>query len=268
MINVFDYTDYRLFLRAQIEAHNETRGYQSRLAEAAGCKRSFLSQVLHSNVSLTPDQAAGLSQFWNLSEDETDWFMELVALARAGSPQMRRLCTRRLDTIKMRRANLSERLKPSRLHSAQSQAEYYSSWYWSAIHMMTCIPAYTTPTKISERLQLRLSLVEETLAALEKMGLVKSKNGRSWHSVELDLHVPKASKLNMSNHTNWRQQAIAKIQLGDDEALHYTAVHALSADAIEKIKAKLILMIQESREIVKPSSEEELVCLSCDLFKI
>ena len=267
MIDIFEFSDYRAVLSAQISLNASIRGYQARLAEAAGCKRSFLSQVLHSNVNLTPDHGIGLCDFWKLDEDQTDWFMELLAEARAGTIQMRKLCRRRLDALKKKRANLTERFKPSRLLSKEAQAEYYSSWYWAAIHIVTCIPTCQTVQQISSRLQLRDGLVHKTLISLEKMGLVIQK-GKGWQVAESDLHVPKASKLNIANHVNWRQRAISDIQIGEEDSLHYTAVHALAVKDIPKIRREADICYSGTREIVKPSPEEEIVCLTCDLFRL
>src|ERR1700692_4612304 len=110
MTDVFEFNDYRKFLEAQIAGNSSERGYQTKLSKAAGCKGSFLSQALHSHVNLTPDHAAGLCRFWNFDDDETDWFIELLTLARAGSPEMKKVCTRRLKEIEKRRTNLKERL--------------------------------------------------------------------------------------------------------------------------------------------------------------
>jgi hypothetical protein len=48
--------------------------------------------------------------------------------------------------------------------------------------------------------------------------------------------------------------------------LHYTAVHALSIKDVERVKEIMIGAIRQSREVVKPSPEEELICVACDVF--
>ena len=49
---IFTYRNYKEFIEAQIMDHAEVRGYQGRMAEAMGCPRSYLSQVLHSKAHL------------------------------------------------------------------------------------------------------------------------------------------------------------------------------------------------------------------------
>jgi len=67
MANVFNHLDYKDFLKIQIEENHEAYGYKSRLAKAANCQKSFLSQVLNSHIHLTPEHAVGLCQFWKFS---------------------------------------------------------------------------------------------------------------------------------------------------------------------------------------------------------
>lgn len=268
MVDVFEFDDYRKYLEARIADDSSKRGYQARLATAAGCKGSFLSQVLHSHINITPDHAAGLCRFWNFNEDETDWFFELVSLARAGVPELKKICNRRLKEIEKRRTNLNERFKPSRNLAKEAQTQYYSSWYWSAIHMVTCVPGYGSISKIASRFKLRESLVRDVLNFLEKSGLVKIKDGQ-WKVSESDVHLPKSSALNAMNHVNWRHRSIFSIQNNEDEdSLHYTAVHALSAKDISKIQEILIKAIKQTRDVVNPSPEEEVICITCDVFKI
>jgi uncharacterized protein (TIGR02147 family) len=267
-IDVFRFTDYRDVIKAQTEESGQGRGYQTLLAQAAGCKRSFLSQVIHSHVHLTLDHAAGLSAFWKFNEDETDWFMELVVLARAGSRFLKDISRRRMAKLKKKRENLAERLEVPRSVGREAQLNYYSAWYWAAIHILLCIPDYSTVPSISDRLKLPAELVKQTLISLEEMDLVSRSKSGSWRATEKDIHLPKSSNLTIINHINWRHRVIYNIQQGDEQAIHYSGVHALSRADFERIKDLLLETIQNARGIVNPSQEEELICLACDLFQV
>ncbi|MFX6794117.1 hypothetical protein ABTH15_20060, partial [Acinetobacter baumannii] len=76
--------DYKQFLLLQVAAHAGEYGYKSKLAVAAGCQKSFFSQVLNAHVHRTPEHALGLARFWKLNRLERDYFLELVNHARAG----------------------------------------------------------------------------------------------------------------------------------------------------------------------------------------
>ena len=57
---IFVFEDYREYLKTKIEENKLIRGYQSKLATAAGCQRSILSQTVKGKMDLSRDQAAGL----------------------------------------------------------------------------------------------------------------------------------------------------------------------------------------------------------------
>src|SRR5436309_16129314 len=95
---LFTYTSYKAYLIDRIEQNKDLRGYQSQLARAAGCQRSFLSQVLNGKFDLSREHAAELSRFWGLDPLETEYFIGLVDLARAGSGHLRKLTETKLAT--------------------------------------------------------------------------------------------------------------------------------------------------------------------------
>ena len=74
-LTIYEFEDYRQFIRHQLEANKQQRGYQSVLAKAAGCQPSFFSQAVRGQVQLTPDHAVGLADFWQLDSHQTDYFL-------------------------------------------------------------------------------------------------------------------------------------------------------------------------------------------------
>ena len=259
--------DYRDYIRRQIQDNQDIRGYQSQLAKAAGCQPSYLSQVLTSHVQLTPDHAAGLCRFWGLSDDESEYFITLVNLSRASSPHLKRLLEARLSEIRQRIEDLSRRIKKSTTVPANLAEQYYSAWYWGAIHLAVSVPALRTADAIASRMRLPLAVVQSTLAGLAKMGLIES-TSKGWSLSQRNVHLPRNSFLHGINHANWRRQAVIRTQEGDPEGVHYTAIHALSRNDIAKLKAMILNFIEESRAVVAPSEEEDLLCISCDLFTV
>lgn len=266
-MSVFDFDDYKEFLRGQAKENQEARGYKSAMAAAAGCQRSVFSQVLGGKMELSRDHAAELSRFFALSPDEEEYFVLLVDLARAGSKRLVSLIRRRLGELKMKRVQPSARIAEGNILDAERRTLYYSSWYWSAIHILTSIPEYQIAADISRRLELPLGLVQKTLASLETMGLVKS-SGRKWVATKKLIHLASDSPLNEINHSHWRLRAIQDIQRSGDESIHYSSVCALSRADYERLKGMLMEQVMKERELIVPSDEEELYCLSHDLFRI
>jgi len=50
-----------------------------------------------------------MCRFWKLDEDEAEYFLLLVSLARASSPHLKSIVQRRLTELKLRTEDLSQR---------------------------------------------------------------------------------------------------------------------------------------------------------------
>jgi hypothetical protein len=243
-----------------------TWGLISRMAEAARCQRSYLSRVLSSSIHLTPDHAYGLCSYWELSSEETEYFLTLVEHARSGNPEYRKHLETKLFSLRKAHEDLSNRVGRPRLELGKSESVYYSAWYWSAIHIITSIPQYQTSKGIAERLQLPEALVRTTLEGLTGFGFVERKNGK-WYFLPSEIHVPRDSPLVSLHHGNWRQRAVLSAQVPSVDELHYTVVQSMTPAAADEIKRRMLDFIDEVNCIARPSKEEELVVVTCDLFK-
>ncbi len=268
-MNLVNFNTYQDVIRHYIDQNHGVRGYQTLMAQAAGCQRSYLSQVLHGSIHITPDHAAGLCIFWSLPQLDTDYFLNLVALARAGSPHLKKILQDKQRDIKRQASDLSQRLKSVQALNEEMCAAYYSSWHWAAIHMLTSIKRYQTPQLIAERLSLPIALVNETLAGLERMGMIKRQRPGGWKPTQNDMHLPIESIHNVVNHFSWRQRATAHMQLSRGFTdIHYTGAHTMSLRDAEKIKELLRQALTDSREIIKPSPEEECFAMMVDFFPV
>jgi uncharacterized protein (TIGR02147 family) len=265
-MHLFQFTDYKECLRALIDEKGE-RGYQSLLAEKAGCQRAFLSQVLNSHVHLTLDHAASLCKFWQFSELETDFFMELVNLDRAGSEALRSLARRRLKELRRQESSLKRKFNRTSTSNEEVHTRYYSNWQWAAVHVVTSIPGFQTSEAVAKRLGLPRSTVDMILLGLHEMGIVSKSSQGLWRPQRSDLFLERDSVMNFTNHWNWRQKALEDIQNVNEDSIHYTALHALSERDVEKFKALLLDFIETTRALVTPSPEEDFIAFTCDFFR-
>lgn len=267
-MSVYDHSDYKSYLKSIIEENQEVRGYQTKLASAAGCQRAYISQVLRGIAHLTPDQAVALCQYWNFDETQTDYYLELVSLARAGTQLLRDKILRRIHTIRSSISAVETRINRSEYLATEDQYIYYSSWHWAAVHVLSSIPSFQSATSISERLSMRTQAVEKTLHELHRMGVLnKNKNGL-WSPAKKNLFLPRTSQMTHMNHTNWRLMALSDVHTDSGDSIHYSTLHALSKDDIRRLKTLLLNFIDDSKRIVEHSPEEEMVCVNCDLFVV
>ncbi|MBY0369344.1 DUF4423 domain-containing protein [bacterium] len=263
MQTVFESASALEYLKSQTKYHKGVYRYKSQLAEAAGCQLSYLSQILSGKVNLNPDQAAGLSSFWNHSSLETDYFIELVYLDRAGTPRLRSLIQRRLEIIKLEAGKLSAKI--TQLESAvPPTALYYSTWYYAAAHILLSIPGYSDGRKIAERLGITAEQANQALLILEDLGFAK-RGKAGWSIDNINVHIPRESPLHETNHTHWRLKSIEGVQKKRD-VLSYTGLHSLSRADVETVRLLAADFLSRARKTMQTSPEEDLICLNCDLF--
>lgn len=260
------FTSYRAVVRHFIELHAEVRGYQGRLAEAAGVQKSYFSAMLANRTDLSPEAGMKLSLFWGFSKTQTDYFLELLSLDRTEFAPLKKRISERLAAMRNEAENLSERF-PSRKVSAAHEAFYYSTWTVSAVHVLSGVEGFQTIPALASRLGLPAQAVSDILIKLEAAGLVR-KVGSRWEMKPGHFHLPKGSPLGAMNHFNWRSQAVLDSTTPGAEGIHYTSLQSHSKADLLKIKKLLFDVLDANRKLLEPSPNEDLSCLCVDFFRI
>lgn len=267
-MNIFSCKKYKNFLRFKISENQSIRGYQGKLAEAADCQPSFLSRVLATDTNLTRDQAANLCLFWGLDANQSEYFLALIDLSRSGSKHLTKITKHNLERIRRKSLNLSSAIEKPKLNTPAKQMNYYSSWYWAAIHIATSVPHLQTSLALSDRFGLPLSVVEDVLLKLQGMGLVEKARSGKWRILNNNIHLPDNSPMTTVNHTTWRQRGMEDISRNTADSLHYTSTFAISKNDAEIFREKVFEFAIATRELIAPSPEEDVFSFSCDFFKV
>lgn len=267
MIHVFDFRDYKDYLKA-LEAQRAPvqRGFRTRLAESLDCQNAYISQILNGSANLSPEQGLKIAAFLSLNEDEARYFVILIEYARAGTRELKEFHRRDLDVLREKFLNVEKRVAAHAL-SLESQSVYYSGWLYMTVHMIATIPTYQTIAKISAALGASEEAVQEVVLFLLETELLSEKNGRLLPG-PTQLHLSKDSPYVRQHYTNWRVASIQKLTEKDPRGLHYSAVSSLSISDAEKIRSKLIQVIQEYVETIRPSKEETLYNFNLDFYSL
>lgn len=266
-LSIFRYISYVEIMKVFIESNHKTYGYKAQMAKAADCHRSYISQVLNESIQLTIEQAVGLAVFWNLTEIEKDYFINLVSYARAGNEKTRKHFRNKIDQARHDQANLTKRIQEKTILPEASAAIFYSNWQYLAITILISIPQYRSVKEIAHRLNLSEELVKKTLNQLLELGTVTN-SGNEWFATNYNIHIPRESQFNSLNHSHWRQKAVQNSFLSLPDDVHYTSVCTLSLTDVQNMKELMLQFIDQTRKIVAPSKEEEIYCLTCDWFKV
>jgi uncharacterized protein (TIGR02147 family) len=264
---VFDFTEYKDYIRFKIQAPENTRGYSANLARSAGMHGSFLSKVLNSHVHLTPDQAADFCAHWNLDRDETTYFLGLLNLARASSKNLQSMIRAELKTLRKKRDELTHRFGHSETPTSQNIGSYYSAWYVMCVHMLLQIPQFRTPQQLAKRLGLSVELVQSVLASLAEQGLAEEEAGH-WRSTKSDLHLGRDSIWANVHATNWLNKTAMKVQEGAPQEITFSSVVTISRRTADEIKRLLIDDLEQIRTQMIESPSEELYYFGINFYRV
>lgn len=98
---LFRSDSYRHYLRDRIEAFpGEGRGVRTQIARLLNCQSTFISQVLRDKAHFSPEHIPKLNRFFEHTDLESRYFLNLVMRDRAGSQDLRALHERELENLK------------------------------------------------------------------------------------------------------------------------------------------------------------------------
>ncbi|RYZ94606.1 MAG: DUF4423 domain-containing protein, partial [Proteobacteria bacterium] len=255
--SIFAALDYQIYLAKRLENDPQGWGAVSRMAQAVGCQRSQISRVAKGNVHLTIDQAFALTEFWKLSDAETEYFLVLVEHARASGRNFKASLEKKLARLRQEQTKVAKRINQPALPAGEKEILYYSAWQWAALHILSSIPDLQTAEAAARYLSMPVSQAKFYLDGLCAMGLVEN-SGRRYRFASNSVHLPGTSPLNPVNMAHWRGQAAEAARIPQREGLHYTVTQSLSREDFEKLKAEMLQTIERFGKVAAPSAPEEL----------
>jgi uncharacterized protein (TIGR02147 family) len=267
-VNIFAYTSYReIFQHWLAERPNGGRGSGSKLAAHLKVSTVLVSQVLRGTRTLQLDHAFGVAEYMGLTAQETEYFMLLVQHEHAGTLTYRAYLKGKIEQKRSVAKEVQSRVARDIQLSEEIRARFYSHWHYSAIRLLTDIPATQTPASIARRLNLEMSRVNEILAFLEANKLCTHHAGRFKMAVK-STHLESSSPWIYSRQLQWRQKAIQSMERTDPRSIYYTGPMVLSQEDAAWVREKLLEAIREITERARDSKSEALTCLNIDWFAV
>jgi uncharacterized protein (TIGR02147 family) len=267
-MNVFEYSDYRDYLRNYIKKlPKRGRGEIHKMAQFMGIHPSLLSQVLSDMKNLTLEQAQLLAKYLGFTPSECEFLFCSVQLQRAGTKDLENYFRDKMHDLKKHSQDLSKTLRQDRQLNAEEISVFYSHWLYAAIWLFSSLKGGRTLEDIINWFQIPRERALDVLHFLVQTQLCKIENGlymmgpQSVHLARGSAHLPR-------HHTNWRLRAIeTSDKLGNDE-LMYTAPMSLSKEDFKKLRSRLSEVIKEVTDVAIPSEAEAMVCFNLDFFWI
>ena len=261
--SVFEFSDYKSLLRHRIA---QVRGNLTSFSQAAGCQPSYLSRVCSSKIQLTQDHAYRLARYWGLNEAEREYFMDLVDTDRAVDPGLKAALEKRAKKSRDQHADLQKRTNRNSSEEVQSSAAYHSHWAYAAVHFLTSAKEFTTSKAIAGRLWLPENLITTILAELVAWGFVRQKD-KNFFFQSGATHIPKHSAALTMFHSNWRSKAVQDSQIRASDGVHFTNIQTVSRADFDRLKLMAAQFVEATTAIASPSQPEDLIVITCDVFK-
>ncbi len=265
-MQLYDFIDYRLYLKQVFSGSGRGRGKRGLLAEYLNCQPSFLTQVLMERAHLSLEHALSTCDYLKFDESESQYFMLLVQKAKAGTKKLEEYFEKKLKTIREKRDSIDARIRIQTNLSVEEQMTYYSVWYYSAIHILCSLPSIKTTEDISEYLGLDLLTVKEALHFLKEKGFISQADG-GLAIGSRRIHLKKGNPMLPRHHANWRMKAMMALDHEKKDELHYTAVLGISKKDYSLFREKMMNLLSDFEPVITKSPEEIQVVMLLDLFQ-
>lgn len=266
-MNVFEFRDYKNFLRAWIKEHPKGgRGQLKKMADHLRVSTTLFSQVLNNDKHFSLETAAEITEYIGLNKKESEYFLLLIEHQRAGSFRLKKILEERLDREQQAGSQLQNRLSADYQMTETEKMQFYSSWLYSAIRILSALSEMNTADEISKRLNIPLGRTNEVINFLIEKNLCALKDNKLTYGT-YRTHIGKDSPFVVKHHQNWRLQGFRAMELRRDEDLFFTQPMALSIEAAEKIRFMLPGIIEQIHGISGPSESEVVRCLSIDWYE-
>ena len=154
----------------------------------------------------------------------------------------------------------------SEVTDAQTQLTYHSDWRTSLIHFLTACNSYHQAEKLSERVGMKLSQVQDCLNFLNENGLVDfdRKAVRFKSGVG---HLSRGSPILPVFQNGWRQAAVQNaMRSNGEQSIHFTNVQTIGLEDIPKALELGRRFARAMKDLCEVSKSEEVIALNLDLF--
>ncbi len=267
-MRIFEFTNYQVFLRSFIDQQpRKGRGVIKSIAEYINVDPSQVSQILSGKKDFTEEQAILICKYLGQNEIESDFFLTLVKINRAGSKTLRDHYLQKLKKLKEASLDLKERISQDRILSDYEKSVFYSSYIYSAIRLSTSINDGLTLNEIIKKFQISRERANEILQFLMTTNLIQESNGRFILGTQ-HTHIERGSPFLPRHHHNWRIKALEKTERSIDQELQFTGPVSISKKDFDSVRELLLEAISKSLDKVKKSEADDVACLLIDWFWI
>ncbi len=265
-MSVFEFADYKLFLRTHLASlPQKGRGEIGRMAAHLRVHPTLISQVLRGRKDFTPEQIQMVCSYFGFQALESDYLIQLVHQERAGTSELKKYYAKKCEELKRKSLDVASRIKEHRSLTDLERSVFYSNWIYSAIRLFTSVAEGQSLDAVAKRFALTRTQASEILSFLSAAGLCTEEAGvfklGSQHT-----HLDSSSPFLNRHHSNWRLRSLHRSDHLTTEEMMFTSPFSVSTADFLKIREELVEVIRSTSKVIKHSPAEEVACMNIDLF--
>ena len=269
MINIYNFDDYRLFLRDYIQnLPKKGRGWGAQLAQALNITPVIVSQVLKGHRNFSEEQGLEICEYISLTAEESEFFMSLLRLHRAGSHKLQIYYQKKIAAQKTMALEIKSRLDKKIEFNESAKAKYYSEWFYGGVRLYSALEKQGGIEDICNRFGMPVMTVQGVMEFLIRHDLILQKDDGSFQWTSASTHIGKDSPLVNRHHKNWRLKAFENMDLKREEDLFFTSPMVISKELFSQLQQDILDFIKLQSKKISEAECEELVLLNIDLCKI
>ena len=265
---IFRFLDYKTYLMKRMDdAAKGARGVRQRFAEAIQVSPAFITKLLSDDTKthLSLEQAERSNRFLSHGEDEADYFIYLVSMARAGTEDLRMVFKRKIEQIRNNNLEMSHPTEVTDVSEEMTAALLSSDWRLGAIFVLVAIPSFQDPKILGPRLDCSQEELASLIERMESVGLLKRENGTLKRARDtLLLRAP----FGRVDGRQWRMVSINRSFKQRPNDLFKGCMLELSEKEYLKLQEMSLKLLNEAlRLATQPSMKEKAVRINLDLFE-
>lgn len=265
-MTIFNFDHYKDYLKFWINSKpKKGRGVINAMSFFLKMKASLLSAILNTERNMTIEQALELNKFLNHSEIESEFFINLVSLDRAGTYQLKEFYRQQRKEIIKKSEIINKRINVEQVITDEQKSLYYSQVLYSYIRILSTLENGISLNELMNVTKHEKSNIQKKIEDLVAFGLIKKENDR-YFSTNKNIHISKESLFYIQHRENWLLEQLRVVPDVGNANLNFTCPCTLNREDFEKIKKILLQSITETHAIINKSPAEQFACLTIDFI--
>lgn len=263
---MFKNDDYKKIIENIVQGYpRKGRGLYSKMAEHLNTSSVVVSQIFKGDKDLTLDQAYALSNFFNFSEIEEEYFLLLVGRQKCGTHKLKMRYEKKIKSIRKESESLKKIIDIKTEFPAEAKQLFYSDWSYGGMRMASGLPEINNAEDMARYFKKDFNEVKNKIDFLITHGLVKVVNGKLDFGLQ-STHLENTSPLLNQHRQNWRLKAISKMGEPQPQDLFYVGPMVLSESLAKELREELLKFIKGATKRIGESPSEKTYCLNIDFF--